>query len=312
MILVTGSLGFDQIMDFPGTFEEHILPEKLKTLSVSFLVHTLNKNFGGTAGNIAYNLSLLGHKPTVLSSAGKDFSPYKNHLIKCGVNTRFVNVVKNDFTGSFFVITDKNNCQIAGFYDGAMKQDVKLRIKSLARKPEFVVISPTMPAAMTNFAKECKKLGVPYLYSPAQQLVHLNKQQLLEGVYGAEILVVNDYEMQLLLRKTGLKREKLGNLVKVLVTTLGSEGSVIEAHGKRMKVKAAKPKKLVDPTGAGDAYLAGFVTGYLKDFPLKVCGQIGGTVAVYSIEEYGTQNHSFTRAGFLRRYGQNFKDKLKL
>lgn len=312
MILVTGSLGFDHIMDFPGTFEEHILPEKLKTLSVSFLVHTLNKNFGGNAGNIAYNLTLLGNDPIILSSAGKDFAPYKKWFLKNNITTAFINEVRSKYTGNFFVITDKNDCQIAGFYPGAMAQDLKLSIKKIQPKPEFAVISPTMPQAMTRFIRECKNLGISYLFNPAQQLVRLNKEQLMTGVDGAEILMINDYELEVLFRKTGLDRPRLKKMVKVIITTLGNKGSIIETVAGSTKVKAAKPSKVVDPTGAGDAYVAGFLTGYLKGYDLKVCGQMGGTAAVYAIEVYGTQNHKFTKSSFVKRYRQNFKDKLKL
>lgn len=311
MILVTGSLGFDHIMDFPGTFEENILPEELKTLSVSFLVDTLEKSFGGTAGNIAYNLGLLRQEVSILSSAGKDFGSFRKHLEAVGVKTDAINIVEDDSTASFFVITDKNNCQIAGFYPGAMRKDTTLKIEKKLN-PRFVVISPTIPEAMTNFAKQSKRLGIPYLYSPAQQLVRLNKEQLLTGIDGAEVLVVNDYEMELLLNKAGLIREKLGKMVKIIVTTLGDKGSLIEKDGDSVHVAAAKARKVVDPTGAGDGYVAGFLAGYLADMSLKACGQLGGVVAVCSIEQYGTQNHRFTKQELIKRYRQNFKDSIKL
>lgn len=311
MILVTGSFGFDHIMDFPGTFEENILPDKIKTLSVSFLVHTFSKNFGGTAGNIAYTLGLLGQKASVLASAGKDFAAYKKHLEKVGVSTNRINIVKNDFTGNFFVITDKNDCQIAGFYPGAMRQDAKLTIGGSARLG-FVVVAPTMPEAMTNFARECKALGIPYLYNPAQQIPRLTKEQLQEGLRGAEVVVGSDYEMEFISRKAGVTKEELVKMAKVLITTLGAKGSVIERGGQVFKVGIAKPERVVDPTGAGDAYLAGFLTGYIKGLELTVSGQIAATAAVYAIENYGTQNHKFTKKEFMSRYRQNFGKSIEL
>lgn len=312
MILVTGSLGFDHIMDFPGTFEENILPDKLKTLSVSFLVHTFSKNFGGTAGNIAYTLGLLGQKPSVLASAGKDFGAYRKHLEKTGVDTRRINIVKNDFTGNFFVITDKNDCQIAGFYPGAMSQDTSLAITDSNPKPRFVVIAPTMPRAMTKFARECKSLGIPYLYSPAQQIPRLTREQLLQGLHGAEVVVGSDYEMEFISKKAGVTKRGLAKMAKVVITTLGAKGSLIEREGNAVKVAVAKPKKVVDPTGAGDAYIAGFLTGYAKGLGLVASGQIAATAAVYAIENYGTQAHRFTKREFQARYGQNFGQDVKL
>lgn len=314
-VLVTGSLAFDHIMDFPGTFEEHILPHKLKTLSVSFHLQNLNKNFGGVAGNIAYNLALLEKTPIILASSGKkDFDTYAKHLQKAGIDTEFITRIKNEFTANAFLITDKNNCQIAGFYAGALSKDSKLKIEPIHRtqKIDFLVIGPTEPSAMNNFVLEAKKLGIPYLYDPAQQTTQVKKDNLINGISSAEILICNDYELALILKKTKLTKNEILKKVKILITTLGEKGSLIETENKTSVVGIVKPKKIVDPTGAGDAYIAGFLAGYVRKNPLHICGQMGATLATYAIENYGTQKHKFTIEQFKGRYKETFGENLNI
>lgn len=308
-VVVTGSLAFDYIMDFPQSFEENILPDKLKTLSVSFLVNNFSKNFGGVAGNIAYNMSLLGQKPLVLASAGEeDFEQYNKHLKKTGAQTNSINLVKKEFSANMFLITDKNNCQIAGFYPGAMSKDETLSLRKL--KPDFVIVAPTVPLAMDNFVKESKKLKIPYLYDPAQQIPRIEALQLIEGIEGADILIGNDYELALIMKKTGFTKKQILQKVNILITTLGEKGSTIETKKETVKVGIVKISKVVDPTGAGDGYIAGFTTGYIKNLDLKICGQMGAATASYAIEKYGTQNHKFTDEQFKKRYKDNFNGEL--
>ncbi|RJQ37045.1 carbohydrate kinase family protein [Candidatus Microgenomates bacterium] len=314
-ILVTGSLAFDFIMDFPNTFEENILPEKLKTLSVSFLVKNFSKNFGGVAGNIAYNLSLLNQNPIILSSAGEeDFDIYQNHLQKNKVSCDFVNFVEKEFTANMFIITDKNNCQIAGFYAGAMEKDAQLKIDELHKKQkiDLAVVSPTMPSAMNNFVNESKKLNIPYLYDPAQQIPRIEKDDLINGINGAQILIGNDYEIELITKKTGFTKEQILGKVKILITTLGEKGSLIETKEDKFEIKSAKPEQIIDPTGAGDSYISGFLAGYLNNQPLKTAGQIGALLGTYAIEQYGTQKHRFTTEEFKKRYEESFEEILAL
>lgn len=307
-ILVTGSLAFDYIMDFPGSFEENILPNKLKTLSVSFLAKNFSKNFGGVAGNIAYNLALLKQKSIILASAGKkDFNLYEKHLEKVNVDTSLINKVNNEFSANMFMITDKNNCQIAGFYPGAMSKDSNLIINS-SHNFSFAVISPTVPIAMSNFVQQLKKLNILYLYDPAQQIPRISKEELIEGINGAEIVIANDYELALIMKKTGFSKNEVLKKVKILITTLGEKGSLIETFDKKVLVGIAKPKQIIDPTGAGDAYIAGFVYGYLNNYDLKTCGQIGATLSSCAIEKYGTQNHNFNLEEFKKRYQENFRN----
>lgn len=314
-ILVTGSLAFDHIMDFPESFEENIIPEKLKALSVSFLAKNFSKNYGGVAGNIAYSLALLGQKVAILASVGQmDFAPYQKHLRKTGVDLSFVCQKKETFTANMFMITDINNCQIAGFYPGAMSVDRELSVRKTfkTQKFDFAVIAPTVPEAMGLFVKEVKMLDIPYLFDPAQQIPRLSSEQLKEGLNGAEILICNDYERALITKKTGFSEKQILARVKILITTLGEKGSRIQTGTQKFEIGISNPRQVVDPTGAGDGYIAGFLAGYLGGFPLQTCGQLGATVATCAIEHYGTQKHKFTLAEFKNRYKEAFGKKLIL
>lgn len=305
-IAVTGSLAFDYIMDFPESFEENIMPDKLKTLSVSFLAKNFTKNFGGVAGNIAYTLSLLKQNPIIVASGGgNDFDPYTVHLRENAVDDRSIQIVKSEFTANMFMITDKNNCQIAGFYPGAMANDENLTLSSV--EVDFAVIAPTVPKAMDNFITEAQKLSIPYLFNPAQQISRLSAETLQKGIEKATILIGNDYEISLIQKKTGLTLDDIRKKVDILVTTLGEKGSEIQQNGKKVTVGIAKPAKIVDPTGAGDAYIAGFLAGFLNKLPVKECGEMGATAASFAIENYGTQRHSFSRTEFDKRHRQAFE-----
>ncbi|HUV46544.1 MAG TPA: carbohydrate kinase family protein [Candidatus Bathyarchaeia archaeon] len=312
MIVVAGSLSFDFIMNFPGYFKDQILPEKIHILNLSFLTEKLNKNFGGTAANIAYNLALLGEKPSILAPAGKDFREYKRFLDKSNINTQYIKVYRNDFTSNYFAIVDKSDNQIGGFYAGVMSKTVNLSLRKIEESIGFVVITPTEPKAMVKFAKECQELKIPYLFDPGMQLPRLTKNQVLDGVNGAKILIGNDYEISLLQKKIDWDKKKILSKVKIVVTTLAGKGSLIETKNKRLRVMAAKPRNISDPVGAGDAYRAGFVLGFLKGFDLKTCGQMGSVTAAYTVEKYGTTTHRFTKKQFCVRYKKNFGKELKL
>ena len=310
-IVVTGSLAFDYIMDFPQTFEENILPDKLKTLSVSFLAQNFSKNFGGVAGNISYNLGLL-HTPSILlaSAGAKDFGQYRTHLRKVGVDVAKANIVKNEFSANMFMITDKKNCQIAGFYPGAMAQDATLSLDTI-KNIDFLVVSPTVPQAMDAFVKEGMKRNIPFLYDPAQQIPRLSKKQLIDGVSNAAVLIGNDYELALIAKKTGLTKKDFLAHNRIVITTLGEKGSIVERGGEKIQVGIAKPKTIVDPTGAGDAYIGGFIKGFMENQPLRTCGQMGATLASFAIETYGTQKHAPSYKAFQSRYKQAFKSVLE-
>jgi adenosine kinase len=308
-IIVTGSLAFDQIMLFPGAFIDHIMPDKLHVMSVSFIVEKLHKNFGGVAGNISYNLALLGHNPICLSTAGKDGHDYKAYLEKNGVNTEYFKVNENDYTSSFVLITDKKDCQIAGFYPGAMRSDPQLPLEEVLDKTadNFLIIAPTTPEAMSKNVDTAIQKNVPYLYSPAQQIPYIQKEDLLRGIEGAEILIGNDYEIALIEKKAEISKEEIKQKVKILITTLGERGSVIEQKDSpEIAIGVAKPRVIKDPTGAGDAFIAGFLSAYLDKKILVECGQYAATAAIYALEEYGTTNHRYSLNLFENRLKENF------
>lgn len=312
MIAVTGSLAFDYIMDFPGNFKDHIDPKKIHILNISFLVKSLKRERGGSAGNISYNLALLGVKNLIFGCIGENSSDYINFFRDAGVNVDSIKVIKGEEVSLAFIVADKSDNQIAGFYPGAMTQNHKLNLKDLSLKPDLVIISPNDPKAMNNFVKQAKELKIPYLYDPGMQLPRLEDKDLLFGIKGTKILIGNDYEIGQIKKRLGLNELKLLGLCEILITTLGPRGSIIKAKDKKFIVKPAKPLKVIDPTGAGDAYRAGFLTGFIRGFNLKTCGQMGSLEACYAVEKYGTTNHTFSKKEFIKRYEENFKDNLNL
>jgi len=311
-VVVTGTLGFDYIMNFSGRFADRIMPDKIHQLSLSFLVDSLHKQYGGTAGNIAYTLNLLGIEPYLLAPAGYDFSPYEQFLREHKIGMKGISIHADVATSAYFVMTDQEDNQIGSFYVGATKYAKDMKIAKTTPKASFVILAPTDPAAMKKYIAECKKLSVPYLYDPAFQIGNFSPEELRSGISHAEILIGNDYEIALIERKLDITHEELIVMVPVLVTTLGSRGSIIETRHEAIHVKAATPKNASDPTGAGDAYRAGFIAGYLRKYDLAVCGQMGATAAVYTVEKYGTQTHEFTKTSFIARYRENFAGSIKL
>lgn len=308
MILVTGSLAFDYIMNFPGKFSDSILPEKIHILNVSFLVETLRKNFGGTAGNIAYTLALLDSPVSVLACAGNDFSEYEKFLNKAGVNTSKLRIIESEATASAFIMTDQADNQITGFYPGAMKASKILSVK----EADLVVVSPDDPEAMIKHVGECQKLKIKYLFDPGMQLPRLTDEDLKVGLAGAEILIGNDYEVNLIKSRLWMEDTDLLEQVKIVITTMGEKGAEIKSREGKVVISAAKPNSVSDPTGAGDAFRAGFLAGYMRNFGLKTCGQMGAVASCYTVEKYGTTTHEFTLPEFCKRYEENYGEKLLL
>ncbi|KKU82620.1 MAG: Adenosine kinase [Microgenomates group bacterium GW2011_GWA2_47_8] len=308
-VIVTGSLGYDYIMDFPGRFADRIMPDKIHKLSLSFLVDKLTKQFGGVAGNIAYTLKLLGAEPVILACAGNDFTPYKKHLMKHQISTSEIKEYKDESCSLYSVVTDQDDNQIGSYFVGVMKHAKDLRLPD---NTNFVIIAPTDPRAMVKYVKECQSRKLPYLYDPAFQIATFSAEELKEGIEGAAILIGNDYEIALIEDRIGISHEKLLAMTPVVITTLGAKGSIIETTKEAIHVKPAKPKNTSDPTGAGDAYRAGFLAGYLRKFDLATCGQMGSVAAVYTVETYGTQTHTFTKKEFIARYKNNYGQTIAL
>lgn len=310
MILVTGSLAFDQIMDFPGKFSDHILPDKIHTLNVSFLVHSMRKGFGGTAGNIAYTLSLLGYRCAILGLVGDDFFPYKEFLDKNEVDTSYIKVLNKHHTSTAFGITDKSDNQIWGFYEGADSLSNHLSINEIKGKIDFGVIAPHNPKAMLNFVGEYYRKKIPYLFDPGMQLRYLDGDDLKLAFTGATVIIGNDYEIEVMQRKTNISNLHKYYKNKIIITTLGEKGSMLSQNGELIHIKAAQVRNISDPAGAGDAYRSGYIAGFMRKFPLKTCGQMGSVAAAYTVEKYGTTTHSFTVDEFVRRYKDNYREDL--
>lgn len=313
-VLITGSIAYDYIMQFPGYFHDHILPEKIANLSVSFLVDSMKRQRGGVATNIAYNLALLGERPRIMATVGQDFAEYRAWLEANGVDTRAIIAIPNDFTASFFVSTDGKQNQIAMFYTGAMAHAHKLSFQEHARGApiDLVVISPNDPRAMVQYVRECKKLGLPYIYDPSQQIIRLNGTELADGVRGSTMTIVNEYEFEMLKNKTGWNDAQVIAQTQTLIVTLGEKGSRIHAADKTITVPSVPARRQADPTGVGDAYRAGIIKGYLKQLSWETIGKIGSLAATYVLEEYGTQNHRYTLNEFSERFRQVFGDSIQL
>ena len=309
-ILVTGSLAWDQIMEFQGNFKDHILPDKAHVLSISFLVQSLKKQRGGCSANIAYSLALLGEKPAILAAAGTDFADYRAWLEAQGVDCRGIKVFQDELTASCFITTDMVHNQIVGFFPGAMRKAGELSIRKdlpAGDKHVLAIVSPDDPAAMLRHTRECRETGLPYLYDPSFQVTAMDGKTLLEGCRGAKALLMNDYEMAVLQEKTKLSDAEVLDLAEMIIVTFGEKGSEIRRKGKdAVKIPPAKAEKVVDPTGAGDAYRAGFVSGLVRGFSLEACGRMGSIAAVYVVEQHGPQQHQYTRDQFLARYKENF------
>ena len=309
-IVVTGSLAYDYIMDFPGHFKDHILQDKAHMLSVSFLVDSMRRLRGGVAGNIAYSLALLGERPLVVASAGEDFGEYREWMKHHGIDASGIVEIDDEFTASCFINTDKANNQIVAFYTGAMAHAKNLSLEGLGLgTDDLVVISPTDPEAMTRYADECRKLGVPFLFDPGKQTPRLDGEQILAGLNGASVLVGNDYEFAMMAQKTGRSETELIEAAPLAVVTYGEKGSTIytnETDGQGVEIPIAPVTDVVDPTGAGDAYIAGLVFGLARRFSLPVVGRIAALTAAYAIEQRGCQEHHFTPAEFAERYAEAF------
>jgi adenosine kinase len=311
-IVITGSVAYDYLMFFPGRFREHILPDQIHQISLSFLVESMRKQRGGCAPNIAYTLALLGERPTVMATVGQDFGEYRAWLDNQGIDTSAIVEIESEFTSSFFVNTDQENNQIASFYMGAMGWADHLSFHDLHREVELAIISPNAPAAMNKYVGECQEMGIPYIYDPSQQIIWLTADDLLKGARGARILIVNEYEFGMIQNKTGLSEAELLVLPQVTIVTRGEEGSTIYAPGQTLSIPAVPPQPLVEPTGVGDGYRGGLIKGMLKGLPWQTTGRIASLAAAYVLEQEGTQNHAYSLADFVERYRLTFDDDLSV
>lgn len=300
-IIVCGSLAYDRIMVFPGYFSDHILPEKIHVLNVSFTVDGMKERFGGTAGNIAYALSLMGENPLISATIGHDYHGYFKWLKDNCISTENIRIIEDEFTASAYITTDRADNQITGFNPGAMKYSSSLDFDKFNPKETIVIISPGNVGNMMNYPGSCKSRGIDYIFDPGQSLPMLNAKELIRAIEGCRILICNDYELDLILRMTGLKKEALMSLAGDIIVTKGELGSVIFTQDGEIAIPAVKPKIVVDPTGAGDAYRGGLVGGIVQGKNIEHCARMGGVCASFAVECYGTQDYRFSPEEFSER-----------
>lgn len=310
MIIVTASIAYDYIMDFPGLFSDHILPDKIHNLNLSFIVNNFTKRRGGTAGNISYSLGLLKTPHILFAVAGKDFTDYKQELEKLGVNTKHVTIYKDEYTATGIGMADKSNNQIWAFSYGATEHSHELNVKKVAKKNDLMLIGPQGAKGSMSIVKQCVDLGIDYMFDPGFILTQVSHEDLRLGVTHAKYIIGNDYELSMI--KDRVKNFDKIVTDKIIITTLAEKGSLIETKDTKISINAAKPDRVLDPTGAGDAWRAGFLTGLEKNFDLETCARMGAVVASYAIEKQGGQEHTFTKKAFAKRYKDTYNAKIVL
>ena len=300
-IITSGSVAYDRIMDFPGYFSDHILPENIHILNVSFTVNSMVEKFGGTAGNIAYALSLLGEKPIILATIGRDYHRYFEWLTKNNIPHDNITIIEEEFTASAYITTDKADNQITGFNPGAMKYHSSFNFDEINPKESIAIIAPGNLEDMKNYSITCKARGIDYIFDPGQSLPMWDSQDLTQCIEGSKIMVSNDYELELIISKTGLDRKKLLQRTSTIVTTLGELGSRVCTPDCEINIPAIKSKEVLDPTGAGDAYRAGLIKGLIQGKNIEQSAKMGSVCASFAIECYGTQEYHFSLMEFEER-----------
>ncbi len=303
--LICGSYAFDNIMVFPDRFKNHILPDKVHMLNVSFLVPEMRRELGGCAGNIAYNLKLLGGEPLPMATVGSDFEPYAQWLEQCGIAQTHIKVIDNSFTGQAFITTDLDDNQITAFHPGAMSFSHKNRVAD-ATGVKIGIVSPDGRDGMIQHAKQFAELEIPFIFDPGQGMPMFDGADLMRFIEQASWVTVNDYEMQLLQDRTGKTPHEIAEHVEALIVTLGGEGSHIYTKGHRIDIPCAKAAHLVDPTGCGDAYRAGLLYGLMHGMDWPTAGRIASLLGTIKMESVGPQNHRFERQAFDDRFNAAF------
>lgn len=305
-ILVSGSLAYDRIMSFPGSFADHILPDKIHILNVCFLVDGLEEKFGGTAGNIAYCLKLLGEKPTIIASAGKDFAAYEAWLRHCGLSLEGIRRVNSEFTAGAYITTDRADNQITGFNPGAMKHSAAYPVEEADPADTIAIVAPGNLEDMQEHPRRYKAKGIPCIVDPGQNITAFSGEALTEMLTGADYLISNDYELQLIENATKLTTAEIRARAATVITTLGENGSIVRQGGLETRIPPCPAKDVKDPTGAGDAFRAGFIKGLTLGKTPAEAAKLGSVSAAYAVEHHGTQEHQFTWETFCQRYAAVF------
>ncbi|MFN2355667.1 MAG: carbohydrate kinase family protein [Desulfopila sp.] len=299
-IVISGSLAYDRIMDFPESFADHLLPEKLNEINVCFMVNGMTENFGGTAGNIGYALKLMQGTPEISACLGKDSYRYIEWLQKNNIATTKIHVREDEWTAGANITTDIKNNQITCFNPGAMRHSSNLDVGGLASNT-LLIVSPGNIDDMINYPQQAMKNGIKYIFDPGQAIPMLQKDNLLDSIDGCYLLMVNDYELNLILDKTGLQREEIIERAGSAVITLGEEGSLVYHRTGSTKVPTVTAPRVADPTGAGDAYRGGLLSGLTQGMSLQDSCIRGSTCASFAVENYGTQTYAFTEEEFSAR-----------
>lgn len=305
-IYISGSLAYDRIMDFPGRFSDHILPDKIHILNVCFTVNGMVEKFGGTAGNVAYSLSLLGERPMVLAAIGKDYGTYFEWLRQNSLPLEGIRIVEEEFTAGAYITTDKADNQITGFNPGAMKYQAQYEFRDADAGGSICLIAPGNLRDMIEYSAACKNKGMRYICDPGQSLTQWDGKTLTDWIDGSSVLISNDYELELIMKITGLDKKKLLGLTGTIITTIGEKGSLLSTVSTDICINAAKATNVVDPTGAGDAYRAGLLKGLAMGKDITTSAKMGAVSSAYAVEKYGTQEHRFSYEDFLKRYKENF------
>jgi adenosine kinase len=300
-IIVSGSIAYDRIMEFPGTFSDHILPAKIDSLNVCFPVNVLHERFGGTAGNIAYALTLLGERPLISASVGRDHQRYFEWLQQNGISTEYINVVDDEMTACAYITTDRAANQLTTFHFGAMSHPAHLDFRRFDPRDTLVIVSPGNMQDMSDYPRLCQAGGIPYIFDPGQQVTIFTSAQLVQAITGARLLICNDYEMELIIKKTGLSPNELLKLTETIIVTQGEQGSRVSLAGGNVEIPVARPRQVVDPTGAGDSYRGGLISGLVKGLSLEQSARMGAVCASFCLEHSGTQEYRFTAAEFNQR-----------
>ncbi len=309
--LICGSMAYDTIMVFKDQFKKHILPEQIHILNVAFLVPEMRREYGGCAGNIAYNLQLLGGHPLIMATVGDDFAPYAQRLENLGLAQSHVRHVEGNFTGQAFITTDLDDNQITAFHPGAMSMS-HLNHVGDSKEVTLGIVSPDGREGMINHAREFAEANIPFVFDPGQGMPMFSGNELLDFIEQANYVTVNDYEAKLLQDKTGKSLADIAQRVTALIVTLGADGSLIYADGKQIAIPTPKPKAIVDPTGCGDAYRAGLLHGIQQGWDWETTGRLASLMGSLKISSRGGQNHKYTRAELAGLYQQHFGARITL
>ncbi len=305
-ILISGSLAYDRIMNFPGKFSDHILPDKIHVLNVAFLVDGVQERFGGTAGNIAFNLALLGEKPLILAAAGKDFHEYRQWLTSFDLSLDGIRVIEDELTAGAYITTDRSDNQITGFNPGAMKYPCGYSFDGLSPDDTTAIVAPGNVEDMKIFSRFYKERKIPYIFDPGQQIPAIEADDMTDMITGSMMLISNDYELEMIMRATGLDLPGLLTRTQSIVTTLGDKGALLRTPEGEVQIPVVTADEVLDPTGAGDSFRAGLLKGLIEKKSLEECAKMGAVCASFSVQCQGTQCHRFSEDDFRNRYKLTF------